>query len=90
MNLLIYLADQLLRGCQSIDNQFQVLQNLATEGFSVYDSRLLKLEAEVAQIQLFVRISLRFLFSVDHQDLILGGFVFLSFGSLADSSLLFL
>jgi len=73
-----------------MDNQFQVLQNLATEGFSVYDSRLSKLEAEVAQIQLFVRISLRYLLSMDHHDLILGGFVFLSFGPLADSSLLFL
>jgi hypothetical protein len=25
VNLLIYLADQLLRGCQSVDNQFQAL-----------------------------------------------------------------
>jgi hypothetical protein len=31
VNLLIYLADQLLRGCQSADNQFQALQNQATE-----------------------------------------------------------
>jgi hypothetical protein len=33
VNLLIYLADQLLRGCQSADNQFQALQNQEIEGF---------------------------------------------------------
>jgi hypothetical protein len=33
VNLLIYLADQLLRGCQSTDNQFQALQNQEIEGF---------------------------------------------------------
>jgi hypothetical protein len=32
-NLLIYLADQLLRGCQFVNNQFQSLQNQATEFF---------------------------------------------------------
>jgi hypothetical protein len=50
VNLLIYLVDQLLRGCQSADNQFQALQNQATESFSVYGSQLPELEAEVAQI----------------------------------------
>ena len=87
MNLLIYLADQLLRGCQSADNQFQALQNQEIEGFSVHGSRLSELEAEVVQIQLFIRISLRYLISVDQQDLVLGGFLFLSFGPLADFSL---
>jgi hypothetical protein len=87
VNLLIYLANQFLRGCQSTNNQFQALQNQVTKGFSVYGSRLPKLETEVAQIQLFVQISLRYLLSVDQQDLILGGFLFLSFGPLADSSL---
>jgi hypothetical protein len=87
VNLLIYLADQLLRGCQSGDNQFQALQNQGTEGFSVHGSRLLELEAEVAQIQPFVLISIRYLLSVDQQDLVLAGFLFLSFGPLADSSL---
>jgi hypothetical protein len=52
VNLLIYLADQLLRGCQSAYNQVQALQNQATEGFSVHGSLLPKLEAEVVQIQL--------------------------------------
>jgi hypothetical protein len=33
MNLLIYLADEVIRGFQSIDNQFQALQNQAIEGF---------------------------------------------------------
>jgi hypothetical protein len=33
VNLLIYLADQLLRGCQSADNQVQALQNQEIEGF---------------------------------------------------------
>jgi hypothetical protein len=74
VNLLIYLADQLLRGCQSTDNQFQALQNQEIEGFSVHGSRLLELEAEVVQIQLFIRISLCYLISVDQQDLVLGGF----------------
>jgi hypothetical protein len=59
VNLLIYLADQLLRGCQYVDNQFQALQNQEIEGFSVHGSRLSELEAKVAQIQLFIRISLR-------------------------------
>jgi hypothetical protein len=66
------------------------LQNQAIKNFSVYGSRLLELEVEVAQIQLFVRISLHHLLSVDQQDLVLGGFLFLSFGPLPDSSLLFL
>jgi hypothetical protein len=33
VNLIIYLADQLLRGCQSADNQFQALQNQVTKVF---------------------------------------------------------
>lgn len=90
MNLLSYFADQLLRGCQSADNQFQTSQNREIEDFSVHGSRLLELEAEVVQIQLFIRISLRYLISVDQQDLVLGGFLFLSFGPLADFSLFLL
>jgi hypothetical protein len=65
VNLLSYLADQLLRGCQSADNQFQALQNQEIEDFSVHGFRLPELEAEVVQIQLFIRISLRYLISVD-------------------------
>jgi hypothetical protein len=87
VNLLIYLADQLLIGCQSADNQFQTLQNQEIEGFSVHGSRLPELIAEVVQIQIFIQISLRYLISVDQQDLVLGGFLFLSFGPLSDSSL---
>jgi hypothetical protein len=87
VNLLIYLVDQLLRGCQSVDNQFQALQNQETEGFSVHGSQLPDLEAEVVQIQLFIWFSLCYLISVDQLDLVLGGFLFLSFGPLADSSL---
>jgi hypothetical protein len=87
VNLLIYLTDQLLRGCQSADNQFQALQNQEIKGFSVHGSWLPKLKAEVVQIQLFIRISLCYLISVDQQDLVLGEFLFLSFGPLADSSL---
>jgi hypothetical protein len=56
---LSYLADQLLRGCQSADNQFQALQNQEIEGFLVRGSRLPELEAEVVQIQLFIRFALR-------------------------------
>jgi hypothetical protein len=78
VTLLSYLADQLLRGCQSADNQFQALQNQEIEGFSVRGSRLPELEAEIVQIQL-LRISLRYLISVDQQYLVLGGFLFLSF-----------
>jgi hypothetical protein len=44
-----------------VDNQFQALQNQATEGFSVYGSRLQELEADVAQIQINERISVRHL-----------------------------
>jgi hypothetical protein len=87
VNLLIYLANQLLRGCQSADKQFQALQHQEIEGFSVHGSRLPKLEAEVVQIKLFIRISLRYLISMDQQNLVLGGFLFLSFGPLVDSSL---
>jgi hypothetical protein len=50
VNLLIYLAGQLLRGCQFADNQFQALQNQEIEDFSVHGSRLPELEAEVVQI----------------------------------------
>jgi hypothetical protein len=50
VNLLIYLADQLFRGCQSANNQFQALQNQEIEGFLVQGSRLPALEAEVVQI----------------------------------------
>jgi len=63
------------------------LQNQEIKGFSVHGSRLPELEAEVVQIQIFIRISLHYLISVDQQDLVLGGFLFLSFGPLADSSL---
>jgi hypothetical protein len=59
LNLHSYLADQLLRGCQSTDNQFQALQNQEFEVFPIHGSRLSELEAEVVQIQLFIRISLR-------------------------------
>jgi hypothetical protein len=77
----------LLRGCQSADNQFQALQNQEIKGFSVDGSQLSELEAEVVQIQLFIRVALRYLISVDQQDLVLGGFMFLSFEPLADFSL---
>jgi hypothetical protein len=87
VNLLFYLADQLLRRCQSVDNQVQALQNQATKGFLVHGSRLPDLEAKVVQIQPFVRISLRYVISVDQGDLVLKGFLFLSFWPLADSSL---
>jgi hypothetical protein len=53
VNLLIYLANQLLRGCQFADNQVQALQNQATEGFSVHGSWLSELEAEIVQIHIF-------------------------------------
>jgi hypothetical protein len=50
VNLLSYLADQLLRGCQYADNQVQALQNQEIEDISVHGSRLPELEAEVVQI----------------------------------------
>jgi len=68
MNLLSYLADELLRGCQFADNQVQALQNQEIEDFSVHGSRLPELEAEVVQIQLLL-ICLRYLISVVQQDL---------------------
>jgi hypothetical protein len=69
-----------------VDNQVQALQNQATESFSVHGSRLPELEAEVVQIQL-LRISLRYLILVGQQDLVLGGFLFHSFGPLTNFSL---
>jgi hypothetical protein len=42
------------------------------------DKRIQELEAEVAQIQFNVHISFRHLLSMDQQDLVLGGFRFLS------------
>jgi hypothetical protein len=74
VNLLSYLADQLLRGCHYVDNQVQALQNQEIEDISVHGTQLPELEAEVVQIPL-LRISLRYLISVDQQDLVLGGFV---------------
>jgi hypothetical protein len=59
-----------------------------TETFQFMVSRLQELEAEVVQIHFFIRFSLCYLISVDQQDLVLGGFLFLSFGPLADSSLI--
>jgi len=82
VNLLIYLVDQLLRGCQSADNQFPALQNQEIEGFSVHGSQLSELEAEVVQIQLFIRFGLRYLISVDQQNLVVGEFLFLFLGHL--------
>jgi hypothetical protein len=81
VTLLSYLADQLLRGCQSGDNQFQALQNQEIEGFSVNGPRFPEL-AEVVQIHLFIRFALHYLISVDQQDLVLGGFLFLFLGHL--------
>jgi hypothetical protein len=87
VNLFFYLANELLRGCQSADNQVQALQNKVIEGFLVHGSRLPDLEAEVVQIQPFVRLSLCYVISVDHRDLVLGAFLFLSFWPFVDSSL---
>jgi hypothetical protein len=70
--------------------RFRLCQNQEIEGFSVNGSQLPELEAEVVQIQAFVRLSLRYLISMDQQDLVLAGFLFLFWGPLADSSLLFL
>jgi hypothetical protein len=53
VNLLYYLPDQLLRGCQSADNQVQALKNQVTEGFLVHGSRLPELDAKLVQIQPF-------------------------------------
>jgi hypothetical protein len=87
VNLFIYLVDQLFRGCQSADNQVQALQNQEIEDFSVHGSRLSAPEAEVIQIQFFIRTSLLYSISVDQQDLVLGEFFILSFRPLADFSL---
>jgi uncharacterized phage infection (PIP) family protein YhgE len=65
LNLLIRLADQLTRGFQSIDDQFQALRTQVTEGFQYMDSRLQELEAEVTQIQINVRNTLRHLMPED-------------------------
>lgn len=61
VNLLIYLADQLTRRFQFVDNQFQALQTQVIEGVQSLHSWLQELEANVAQIQPIVRISLHHL-----------------------------
>jgi hypothetical protein len=65
VNLLIHLADQLIRGFQSANDQFQALQTQVTEGFQSMDSLLQELEAEVAQIQINVRNTLHHLMRED-------------------------
>jgi hypothetical protein len=70
-----------------VNNQVQALQNQAAEGFLVRGSQLPELEAKVVQIHLFIQFSLHYLILVDRQDLVLGGFLFLSFEPLANSSL---
>jgi hypothetical protein len=84
VTLLNYLADQLLRGCQYANIQFQALQNQEIQGFSVRGPQLPEQEAEVVQIQLFIRFALRYLISMDQQDLVLGGFLFLYFPIVLD------
>jgi len=64
-----------------VDNQVLALQNQAIKGFPIHGSRLPDLEAEVVQI------SLRYIILVDQRDLVLGGFLFLSFWPFANSSL---
>jgi hypothetical protein len=76
VNLLIHLADQLIRGFQSANDQFQALQTQVTEGFQSMDSLLQELEAEVAQIQI-PRNTLRHLMPEDQWDLVPWGFSFL-------------
>jgi hypothetical protein len=71
-----------------MDNQFQAFQNQVTEGFLVSGSWLQELD-EVVQIKLYVRISLRHLLLVDQQDLVLGGFLFLSLSVVLHTSDLF-
>jgi hypothetical protein len=53
VNVLFYLANWLLRGYQSADNQVQALQNQAIEGFPVHGSQLPVLETKVVQIKIF-------------------------------------
>jgi hypothetical protein len=88
LNLLFYLADRLLRGCQSADNQVQPLQNQAIGGFPIDGSKLPDLEAEIVQIQPFCT---AFSPILDFNGSTGFGarriFLFLSFGPLADSSL---
>jgi len=59
------LADQLTRGFQSTDDQFQALQTQVTEGFQSMDFPLQEQEAEVAQIQINVRNTIRHLMPED-------------------------
>jgi hypothetical protein len=67
MNLVFYLADQLLRRCQSADNQVQAFQNQATKVFFFFFFFFFFFLSvvEVVQIQPFVRLSLRYLISLD-------------------------
>jgi hypothetical protein len=70
-----------------VDNQFQALQNQATEVFFSPGFPASGARSQSSTNPAFIWISLCYLISVDQQDLVLGGFLFLSFGPLADPSL---
>jgi phage shock protein A len=55
VNPFTHLVDQLTKGFQSADDQFQALQTQVTKGFQSMDSQFQELEAEVAQIQIYVQ-----------------------------------
>jgi hypothetical protein len=59
------LTNQLTRGFSSADDQFQALQTQVTDGFQPIDFRLQEQEAEVAQIQINVRNTIRHLMLED-------------------------
>jgi hypothetical protein len=86
VNLLYRLVDQLFRGFHFSNDQFRARRLKWLKLFSLCFP-VQELEAKVFQIQLFIWFSLCYLISVDQQDLVLGRFLFLSFGPLADSSL---
>jgi uncharacterized phage infection (PIP) family protein YhgE len=85
VNFPTHLADQLTRGFQSANDQFQALQTQVTEGVQSLHSRLQELEAEVAQIQINMRNILYILMAEDQLDLtwcledFLSSFGYLSF-----------
>jgi uncharacterized phage infection (PIP) family protein YhgE len=69
VNLLTCLADQLIRGFQYADDQFQTLKTQVTEGVQSLHTQLQELEAEVAQIQINMQNILHILMAEDQLDL---------------------
>jgi hypothetical protein len=69
VTLLTRLPDQLTKGFQSTDDQFQALETQVTEGVQSLHTWLQELEVEVAQIHINMRNILHILIAEDQLNL---------------------